>query len=93
MVVHQLQSKVRFRFEPPWYWLNLELDIRFGSGKSPNLELNFEFGSAGSGSNLGSEPNIGITRFYETSTLTTSISTREWCTGLSGNMIYHRICN
>jgi len=61
MVVHQLQSKVRFRFEPPWCWLNLELDFRFGSGKSMNLELNLVFGSAGSGSNLGSEPNCGIT--------------------------------
>jgi len=62
MVVHQLQSKVRFRFEPPWCWLNLELDFRFGSGKSLNLELNLVFGSAGSGSNLGSEPNCGITK-------------------------------
>jgi len=61
MVVHQLQSKVQSRFEPPWCWLNLELDFRFGSGKSMNLELNLVFGSAGSGSNLGSEPNCGIT--------------------------------
>jgi len=62
MVVHQLQSKVWFRFKPPWCWLNLDLDFRFSSGKSLNLELNFEFGSAGSGSNLGSELNCSITK-------------------------------
>ena len=65
MVVRQFLSKVRFRFEPPWCWLNLELDFRFGSGKSLNLELNFAFGSAGSGSNLSSEPNCSITILHQ----------------------------
>jgi hypothetical protein len=53
--------KVRFRFEPLYNWLNLELDLGFGSAKTLNLELNFGFGPRGSGSNLGSEPNFGIT--------------------------------
>jgi hypothetical protein len=54
--------KVRFRFEPLYNWLNLELDLGFGSAKTLNLELNFGFGPRGSGSNLGSELNFGITR-------------------------------
>ena len=42
--------------------LNLELDLsRFSSANTLNHELNFEFSSRGSGSNLGSEPNFGIT--------------------------------
>ena len=34
-----------------------------GSAKALNLEPNFGFGPRGSGSNLGSEPNFGITRY------------------------------
>ena len=41
-------SLLRFRFEPLYDWLN--------------LELNFEFGPRGSGLNFGSEPNFGNTR-------------------------------
>jgi len=51
-----ISAKVRFRFEPPYCQLNLELDFMFSSDKALNLELNFEFGSG------GSEPNCSITR-------------------------------
>jgi len=56
------------RFELVWtrfrqiaICLNLELDLRFGSGWRPNLELNLGSVRIGSGSNLGSEPNLAIT--------------------------------
>jgi len=41
--------------------LNLELNLRFSSAYCPNLELNLGSVQAGSGSNLGSEPNLPIT--------------------------------
>ena len=56
-------TEVQFRFEPQYFWLNFELDFRFGSDKTLNLGLNIEFGSADSGSNLGSEPNCSITTY------------------------------
>ena len=56
-----ISAKVQFRFEPLYHWLNLELDLRFSSANTLNLELNFEFGSRGSGLNLGSELNFGNT--------------------------------
>jgi len=42
-------------------YLNLELDLRFGSGWKLNLELNLGLVRIGSGLNLGSEPNLAIT--------------------------------
>ena len=56
-----ISVKVWFRFKPLYHWLNLELDLRFSSANTPNLELNFEFSSRGSGSNLSSEPNFSNT--------------------------------
>ena len=49
--------------------MNLELDLRFSSAKILNLELNFEFGPRGSGSNFGSEPNYGNTMLASFSAL------------------------
>jgi len=36
-----------------------ELDLRFGSAKIQDLELNFELGPRGSGSNLGTTTPVG----------------------------------
>jgi len=52
---------VRTRFRQIAICLNLELDLRFSSGWRPNLELNLGSVHIGSGSNLGSEPNLAIT--------------------------------
>src|SRR5271168_3500737 len=49
------------RFRPIVHPLNLDPDLRFGSGNSLNLGLNLGPVQAGSGSNRGSEPDRGIT--------------------------------
>ena len=56
---------VRTRFRQIAICLNLELDLRFGSGWRPNLELNLGSVCIGSGSNLGSEPNLAITTSWD----------------------------
>ena len=38
--------------------------LRFSSGWRPNLEPNFSSVHIGSGSNLGSEPNLAITKYH-----------------------------
>jgi hypothetical protein len=59
-------KKVRFepgsdRFRPPVHSLNLDPDLGFGSMISLNFGPNLGPVLVGSGSNRGSEPNIGIT--------------------------------
>ena len=49
------------RFRPIVHPLNLDPDLRFGSGNSLNLGPNLGPVQAGSGSNRGSESNHGIT--------------------------------
>src|ERR1700678_738004 len=52
------------RFRPIVHPLNLDLDLRFGSGNSLNLGPNLGPVQAGSGSNRGSEPDRGITSYH-----------------------------
>jgi hypothetical protein len=56
---HVIGKPVRFgdRYEV----LNCGPDYRFGSGYCPNLEPNLDPVQMGSGSNLGSGPNLSIT--------------------------------
>ena len=61
-----LPKKVRFepgsdRFSPIAHSLNLDPDLGFGSAISLNSDPNLGPVLVGSGSNRGSEPNIGIT--------------------------------
>ena len=61
-----ISAKVLFRFKPLYHWPNLELDLRFSSANTLNLEPNSKFGSRGSGSDLGlAEPNFGITMYLK----------------------------
>jgi hypothetical protein len=52
------------RFRPIVHPLNLDPDLRFGSGNSLNLGPNLGPVQAGSGSNHGSEPDSGITTHH-----------------------------
>jgi hypothetical protein len=62
-------KKVRFepgsdRFSPTSHSLNLDPDLGFGSTISLNSDPNLGPVLVGSGSNRGSEPNIGITSYH-----------------------------
>ena len=48
--------------QPIVHYLNADLDLGFGSAISLNFDPNLGPVQVGSGSNLGSELNIGITR-------------------------------
>src|ERR1700678_850224 len=53
------------RFRPIVHPLNLDPDLRFGSGNFLNLGPNLGPVQAGSGLNRGSEPDHGITKAHE----------------------------
>jgi len=55
-------GSVRTRFRRILYLLNTDLDPRFGSAISLNSGPNLGPVQIGSGSNLGSDPDRGITR-------------------------------
>ena len=64
--LHHLPKKVRSepgsdRFSPILHSLNADPDLGFGSAISLNFDPNLGPVLVGSGSNRGSEPNIGIT--------------------------------
>jgi len=54
-------NRVQKRFSPIIHSLNADPDLGFGSAISLNFDPNLGPVRVGSGSNRGSEPNIGIT--------------------------------